>query len=66
MSVGACDLSWRDTDDVGRQELMQRYFTQMLHRDFIDEAEVYRALSNIDEFDSRKFSSDVPKGDNWR
>lgn len=63
MSAGACDLSWREADDFGRQELMQRYFTQMLHRDNLNEDEVYRAISNIDEFEGKRFSTEVPVGE---
>lgn len=65
ISVGACDLSWRETDESGREELMQRYFTQMIHRDNINEQDVYRAISNIDEFDGKRFSTDAPVGDDW-
>ncbi|MBB3993297.1 hypothetical protein GGR95_000925 [Sulfitobacter undariae] len=66
MSVGACDLSWRETDDSGRQDLMQRYFTQMLHRDNINEDKIYQAISSIDEFDGEHFSTDVPAGEDWK
>jgi hypothetical protein len=63
MSVGACDLDWREETDAGRLVLMQRYFTQMVHRDFLEESVVRAALDNIDEFKGYPFSSDPPQQD---
>lgn len=63
MSVGACDLSWQEADDEGRIIMMQRYFTEMIHRDFLDEDEVYSALSEIDEFRGMRFSNEKSKDD---
>lgn len=66
MSVGACDVNWLEADESGRHHLMQRYFTQMLHRDKLNENEIYRAISTIDEFKGQKFSTEVPEGDDWQ
>ncbi len=63
MSVGACDHDWRETDDAGRRELMQRYFTSMIHRDNMDEDSVRNALSEIEDFQGHYFSSDEPTDD---
>lgn len=60
MSVGACDLNWRETDDEGRRELMQKYFTQMIHRDHLDETAVRSAIAEIDEFKKINFSAEKP------
>ena len=59
-SVGACDLNWRDTDEQGRRELMQRYFTQMIHRDHIDEQTARKAVDAIDDFRGYHFSAERP------
>lgn len=58
MSVGACDHDWRETDDAGRLALMQRYFSQMIHRDGLDEQTVRAALSQVDEFKNYPFSNE--------
>lgn len=63
MSVGACDHNWRETNDSGRRELMQRYFTSMIHRDNMDEDKVRKALSEIEDFRGYYFSSDEPTDD---
>jgi len=60
MSAGACDLSWREADDNGRRALMQRYFTQMVHRDGLKEEAVRAALSVIEDFRGYSFSAAEP------
>ena len=60
MSVGACDLIWRETDDSGRRELMQWYFTDLIHRDFLKEKVVRKALSAIEDFARYPFSAAKP------
>ena len=65
MSVGACDHNWVATDEAGRAQLMQRYFSQMLHRDNIPEDTIIDALSNIIEFEDVRFSTARPDGDDW-
>jgi len=63
MSVGACDLDWRETDDAGRRALLQKYFTQMIHRDNIDEATAREALSGIEDFNPALLSAEAPDPD---
>lgn len=58
LSVGACDLDWRETDDLGRRNLMQKYFTQMIHEDGIDESVARAAIAMIDDFSGVYFSAD--------
>jgi hypothetical protein len=68
MSTGACDHNWSETDDAGRHELLQRYFTQMIHRDRLDEAVVRRALSVIDDVNPNRLSAERPdpNGTSWQ
>jgi hypothetical protein len=63
MSVGACDLSWREADDAGRRKLLQRYFTQIVHRDGLDEKTVRKALSVIEDINPDHLSADKPGPD---
>jgi hypothetical protein len=68
MSVGACDLNWREADDVGRRELLQRYFTQIIHRDNIDTDRAREALSAIEDINSIHLSEHKPdpNDDSWQ
>ena len=63
MSVGACDLSWREADDAGRRKRLQTYFTQIVHRDGIDENLAREALSVIEDINPVHLSSDKPDTD---
>jgi hypothetical protein len=63
MSVGACDLSWREADDAGRRELLQRYFTQIVHSDGIDQNRAREALSGIEDINPAHLSADKPDPD---
>jgi hypothetical protein len=60
MSAGACDLSWKETDDDGRRRLLQRYFTQMVHRDGIAVDVVRTALSKIVDINPLHLSDAKP------
>src|SRR5258707_12642841 len=68
MPGGACDLSWREADDAGRRELLQRYFTQIVHRDGIDQNRAREALSVIEDINPAHLSADKPDPDDdtWR
>lgn len=50
LSVGACDLSWREASIAGRIELMQKYISHMIDRDNLNRATVRAALDQVDEF----------------
>ncbi|MGO4386743.1 hypothetical protein AB4Y85_04345 [Microvirga sp. 2YAF29] len=63
MSAGACDHDWREAANQGRIALIQPYFSQMIHRDGIQEAVARAALSRIDEFRDYPFSTDEPEDD---
>jgi hypothetical protein len=63
MSVGACDHNWRETDYAGRRQLLQRYFTQIVHRDKLDERRVREALSVIEDINPNHLSADKPDPD---
>lgn len=66
MSAGACDRSWREATEARRRDLLQRYFTQIIHRDRLDEAVVRQALGVIEDVDSRGLSAKAPRdGDAW-
>jgi hypothetical protein len=63
MSVGACDLSWQEADDAGRRKLLQRYFTQIVHEDGIDQNRAREALSVIEDINPAHLSADKPYRD---
>jgi hypothetical protein len=63
MSVGACDHNWRETDDAGRRQLLQKYFTQMIHEDKLDETRVREALSVIQDINPDHLSAAKPDPD---
>lgn len=63
MSVGACDLSWREADDAGRRKLLQRYFTQIVHRDGLDQNRAREALSVIEDINPVHLSAEKPDPD---
>ena len=67
MSVGACDISWREADDAARRKLLQRYFTQIVHRDGIDQNRAREALSVIEGINPAHLSADKadPDDDAW-
>jgi hypothetical protein len=60
MSAGACDHDWQETDDAGRRKLLQRYFTQIIHADGIDENRAREALSVIEDINPAHLSVDKP------
>jgi hypothetical protein len=68
MSAGACDAAWRETDDLGRRQLLQRYVTQMLHRDHVDEASIMEALGKIEDVNPNIISTAPPDPDDedWK
>lgn len=68
MSTGACDLDWRETTDVGRRELLQRYFTQFIHRDHLNDTAVRDALGVIEDINTQHLSAKAPPegDDSWR
>lgn len=55
ISVGACDLGWREADAAGRIELMEGYIRQMIDQDHVDPASVRAALADVDEFRNYPF-----------
>jgi hypothetical protein len=68
MSAGACDHGWKELDDGGRRDLLQRYFTQIIYRDFLEEAVVRKALSVIDDINPSRLSAERPdpRDDSWQ
>lgn len=62
MSVGACDR-WQEADDAGRRKLLQRYFTQIVHEDGIDQNRAREALSVIEDINPAHLSADKPYRD---
>ena len=64
MSAGACDDNWREADAAGRRALLQRYFTQIVHRDGISEQVARQALSAIEDINPAHLSADKPQPDN--
>ncbi len=68
MSTGACDLSWREADDPTRRKLLQRYFTQWVHRDGVTAAVARQALEQIEDVNPNSLSDDAPdpNDDSWR
>ena len=68
MSVGACEPKWGDEDDAGRRKLMQRYITQMIHRDGLDPETVLQAVQQVEDFRDLTFSTEAPDpdDDSWR
>ena len=67
MSVGACDLSWNETDDPGRRKLLQKYFTEIIHRDGLHEKTVREALSAVEDINPDHLSADkpAPNDESW-
>jgi len=65
ISVGACDHDWKDTDDAGRLQLAQEYFSHMIHRDGIDEATARAAFAQIEEFKNHHFSAEPPEDEKY-
>jgi hypothetical protein len=63
MSAGACDHNWREADAARRRELLQRYFTQIVHRDGVNEQVARQALSVIDDINPAYLSADKPDPD---
>jgi hypothetical protein len=63
MSAGACDANWREADDAGRRQLLQRYFTQIVHRDGVGEKQARQALSVIEDINPEHLSADRPEPD---
>src|SRR5882757_146321 len=63
MSVGACDHNWREADEAGRRKLLQRYFTQIVHRDGVDQNKVREALSAIEDVNPAHLSDEKPDPD---
>jgi hypothetical protein len=61
MSTGACDHNWRETDDAGRRELLQRYFTKIIHDDGIGEDAARQVLSVIEDINPAHLSADKPE-----
>lgn len=67
MSAGACDVDWKESDDDGRRQLLQRYFTQMVHRDGISADTARRAFSQIVDVNPQHLSDAAPdpNDDDW-
>jgi hypothetical protein len=63
MSAGACDLNWRKGDGAERRKLLQQYFTQIVHRDKLDEETVRQALSVIADTNVNQLSAEAPDPD---
>jgi hypothetical protein len=60
-SAGACDHDWREADDKGRQQMLQRLVSQWLYQDEIPIAVVRAAVTKVDEFRDFPFSTKKPK-----
>ncbi|MEM6460985.1 MAG: hypothetical protein AAF724_03630 [Pseudomonadota bacterium] len=61
-SDGACVHGWKQTDDGGRMEWMQRTVSGMIHHDKIEEAAIIEAFKLVDEFNPYPFTNKPPSG----
>lgn len=59
-SIGACDANWIETDALNRLELMQKYYSSIIHDSGINADKLDEALSIIDDFRGHEFSRVKP------
>lgn len=54
-SAGACDYKWKNTDEGGRLEQMQKMITAMITEDLVSVDSLVAALQKVDEFENYPF-----------
>lgn len=59
MSAGCSNHDWNEADNAGRYDLLQRYFSTMIHDDGIDEQDARKALTVIEDINTAGLSSEI-------
>ncbi|AZO38795.1 MAG: hypothetical protein EOS81_07160 [Mesorhizobium sp.] len=59
MSAGRSDHDWNEADNAGRYNLLQQYFSSMIHDDGIDEHVARQALSVIEDINTATLSAEI-------
>ncbi|MER9763704.1 hypothetical protein [Mesorhizobium sp. M0138] len=59
MSAGSSNHDWNEADNAGRYNLLQEYFSTMIHDDHIDEQVARDALAAIEDVKTAGLSVDI-------